>query len=106
MFATVRTYRVGAGTLDAVMHRVDRDFAESLAAEPGFISYQAIETGEDMLMTISVFSNADQAQASNDLAARWVMEELADFEISRVGVIGGDVMVSRASSEALVPAHH
>jgi len=106
MFATVRTYRVGSGSIDALMHRVDRDFAEALAKEPGFISYSAIETGEDMVMTISVFASAEQAQASNDLAARWVMEDLADFEISRIGVIGGDVMVSRASTEALVPAHH
>ncbi len=106
MFATARTYRVAPGTVDAVMHRVDRDFAEALAREPGFVSYQALEIGEDALMTLSVFGTLEQAQASNVLAARWVMEELADFEIERIGVSGGEVMVSRASADVLVPEHH
>jgi len=28
MHLSIRTYRVGTGALDALMHRVDRDFAE------------------------------------------------------------------------------
>jgi hypothetical protein len=106
MFATARTYRVAEGTMGAVMHRVDRDFAEALSREPGFISYQALEVGDDAMMTISVFMTLEQAQESNDLAARWVMDELAEFDIERVGISGGEVMVSRASADVLVPAHH
>jgi hypothetical protein len=106
MFATARTYRVAAGSIDAVMHRVDRDFAEALSREPGFMTYQALEIGDDTIMTISVFSTLEQAQASNELAARWVMEELDDFDIERVGVSGGEVMVSRASADVLEPEHH
>jgi hypothetical protein len=106
MFATARTYRVARGSVDAVMHRIDRDFAEALSREPGFVSYQALEIGDETIMTISVFVAPGQAHDSNGLAARWVMEELADFDIERVGVSGGEVMVSRASTEILVPEHH
>ncbi len=106
MFATVRSYRVAAGNIDAVMHRVDRDFAEALSQEPGFVSYQALESGDDTLMTISCFSTADAASASNDLAAEWVEAELADLGVERLGVSGGEVMVSRACDEMLVPSHH
>ncbi|MCW2957470.1 MAG: hypothetical protein JWP18_273 [Solirubrobacterales bacterium] len=106
MFATARTYSVAPGSLDVVMHRVDRDFAEALSQEPGFLSYQALEIGDDTIMTISVFATLEQAQDSNALAARWVMEELADHDIERVGVSGGEVMVSRASADVLVPEHH
>ena len=106
MYASLRTYRVGAREIDAIMHRVDRDFAEALAQEPGFVSYQAVDTGNDMIMTISVFHDRDQAEASNELAAQWVADELSDFSVSRVGVIGGEVMVGRARAEALEPAHH
>jgi len=105
MYASLRTYRVGSGSMEAVMHRVDRDFTEAVSQEPGFVAYQAIDTGNHMLMTISVFENAEQAQASNDLAAQWVADELSDFEITRVGVIAGDVMVSRAAASMLEPAH-
>lgn len=106
MFTSLRTYRVREGSIDALMHRVDRDFAEALAQEPGFIAYQAIDTGNGMIMTMSVFADREQAEASDRLAADWVAEHLGDFDITRVGTIGGEAMVSRAASEMLVPAHH
>jgi hypothetical protein len=106
MYASLRTYRVGSGSVDALMHRVDRDFAEALSQEPGFVAYQAIDTGHSMIMTVSVFQKAEQAEASNELAAAWVAEELTDFNLTRVGVIAGEVNVSRAAAEMLEPAHH
>ena len=106
MYASLRTYRVGSGSVDALMHRVDRDFAEALSQEPGFVAYQAIDTGNGMIMTVSVFRSQSQAEASNELAAEWVAEELTDFNITPVGVIGGQTMVSRAVAEMLEPAHH
>ena len=38
MYASLRTYRIGSGSVDAVMRRVDRDFAEALSQEPGFVA--------------------------------------------------------------------
>jgi quinol monooxygenase YgiN len=106
MYASIRTYRVASGSIDALMHRVDRDFAEAVAQEPGFLAYQAIHTGNDMIMTVSIFRDREQAEASNELAAQWVAEELSDFNVTRVGVIAGEPMVSRASADLLEPAHH
>jgi hypothetical protein len=98
MYASLRTYRIGSGSVDAVMRRVDRDFGEALSQEPGFIA-------NDMVMTISLFHDRNQAEESNELAAQWVAEELSDFNVTRVGVIGGQAMVSRASAEILEAAH-
>src|SRR5918996_1128871 len=69
MYASLRTYRIGSGSVDAVMRRVDRDFAEALSQEPGSVAYHAIDTGNDMVMTISLFHDREQAEASNELAA-------------------------------------
>ena len=104
MYASLRTYRIGSGSVDAVMRRVDRDFAEALSQEPGFVAYHAIDTGNDMVMTISLFRDREQAEASNELAAQWVAEELSDFSVTRVGVIASEATVSRASAEILEPA--
>jgi len=106
MYASLRTYRISSGSVDALMHRVDRDFAEALSQEPGFLAYQAIDTGNDMIMTLSVFRTREQAEASNDLAAEWVADELSDFDVTRVGVIAGETMVSRAAPDMLEAAHH
>jgi hypothetical protein len=106
MYLSIRTYRVGTGRVDEVMHRVDRDLAEALAQEEGFVAYQAAKTGPTTVAAVTVFHEREQAEASNDLAAEWVADELQDFEVERLGVIGGDVMVSRAIAELLEPAHH
>ena len=59
MYASLRTYRIGSGSVDAVMRRVDRDFAEALSQEPGFVAYHAIDAGNDMVMTISLFHDRE-----------------------------------------------
>jgi hypothetical protein len=48
MYASLRTYRIGSGSVEAVMRRVDRDFAGALSQEPGFVAYHAMDTGNDM----------------------------------------------------------
>ena len=105
MYISIRTYRVGKGSIDDVMHRVDRDLAEAFAQEPGFISYHVAQTGERMVASTTLFAQRDQADASNELAAEWVADNLDDFEVERIGVIGGEVMVSRAMADVLEPAH-
>ena len=105
MHVSIRTYRVGTGSIDALMHRVDRDFAEAMAREPGFIAYQAVRTGERTVASLTLFRAAEQAEASNELAAQWIAEGLRDFKIESMGRFGGEVMVSRAIAEMLEPAH-
>ena len=106
MYVSIRTYRVGkSDSIPDMMHRVDRDLAESFAQEPGFVAYQVAQTGEHAVASVTVFQSREQAEASNELAAEWVADELSDFEIERMGVIGGPVMVSRANADMLEPAH-
>ena len=106
MYASIRTYRFGSGSMDELMHRVDRDFADALAQEPGFIAYQVVASGEDTLMSVSIFRSQEEAERSTEIAAQWVADDLADFDVQRMGAITGEVMVSRARAEMLEPAHH
>jgi quinol monooxygenase YgiN len=106
MFVSIRTYRIGKGSIDEVMHRVDRDLADAFAREPGFISYDVARTGERTVASITTFHEREQAEASNQLAAEWVAEELAEFDAERMGVMSGEVMVSRVSAEGPQPIHH
>ena len=106
MYVSIRTYRVGTGSLDELMHRVDRDLADAFALETGFVAYQVARTGDRTVASITVFHEHDQAERSNELAAEWVAESLAEFDVERMGVMGGEVMVSRAIADLLEPAHH
>jgi heme-degrading monooxygenase HmoA len=104
MYASIRTYRVGKGSIDDLTHRVDRDLAEAFAQEPGFIAYHVARTGDRTVASLTLFQTPEQAEASNELAADWVAESLADFDVERMGVMGGEVMVSRVNAGLLEPA--
>ena len=104
MYVSIRTYRVGKGSIDDVMHRVDRDLAEAFAQEPGFIAYHVAPQGDRTVASMTLFQAREQADASNELAAEWVTDALADFDVERMGVMGGEVMVSRANAGLLEPA--
>ena len=106
MYATFRRYRMGAGSMDDAMHLADTELADRLAAEPGFIDYQVVATGDDTIMSMTIFEDEEQCLASNDIAAEFVREHLQAFEVERLDVFGGEVMVSRAAEKVLQPAHH
>lgn len=106
MYASIRRYRMGAGSMDDAMHLADTEFADWLAEQPGFVDYQAVAAGDDMVVSITIFEGEEQCLASNDAAAEFVSEHLAPFEVELLDVTGGEVMVSRAADMVLQPAHH
>jgi hypothetical protein len=106
MYASFRRYRMGAGSMDDAMHLADTELADRLAQEPGFVDYQVVATGDDTIMSMTIFEDEERCLASNDMAAEFVREHLAAFQIERLETFGGEVMVSRAAEKVLEPAHH
>ena len=105
MYASVRHYRMGAGSMDSLMRRVDEEFAPAIGQEPGFVAYFALDTGEATVETVSIFHDKAAADASNELASDYVRENLGEFELTRTAVSGGEVLVSRVTAGALDDAH-
>jgi hypothetical protein len=105
MFASIRHYRLIRGSMDDLTRRVDEGFAEQISAQPGFVSYEFIDCGDGEVMTVSVFTGSDEAEASRDLAQRWTEENLRDLEFTRIEALHGEVVVSRAAQDMLAPAH-
>ena len=101
MYASVRHYSMGAGSIDSLMHRVDEEFAPAISQEPGFVAYFALDTGDATLETVSIFHDKAAADASNELALGYVRENLDEFELTRTEVSGGEVFVSRVTAEVL-----
>jgi hypothetical protein len=105
MFASIRRYRLRQGPIEELGRRVDGGFAEEIRRQPGFVSYEFIDCGEGEVITLSIFREADEAEASRDLAQRWTEESLSDFEFSRIEALRGEILVSRAASDMLEPGH-
>ena len=106
MYASIRRYRLGAGSMDDAMHLADTELADRLSEAAGFVDYQVVATGDDMITSMTIFEDEDQCLASDDMAADFVREHLGPFQIERLEVFGGEVMVSRAAEKVLEPAHH
>ena len=105
MFASIRRYRLNQGSMDDLVRRVDEGFADEIRAQPGFMSYEFMDCGDGEVMTVSVFRDADGAEASRDLAERWTRENLDGFEFARIETLHGEILVSRAVQDMLEPAH-
>ena len=103
MFASMRRYRLQPGSVAEFMRRVDESFADEIAAQAGFVSYQLIDCGGGDLFTLSIFLEPDQAEASRELAQRWTEEYLQDIAHTRFEAIHGESLVSRAASGMLEP---
>jgi hypothetical protein len=101
MYASVRHYKMGAGSIDSLMHRVEEEFAPALSQEPGFVCYFALDTGDHTVETISIFHDTNSAFRSNELAAEYVRENLAEFELTRTDLTAGEVLVSRLAPDLL-----
>jgi uncharacterized protein YbjT (DUF2867 family) len=105
MHASLRRYVMGAGSIDALMHRIDEEFAPALGQQPGFVGYFALDIGGGAIETISIFHDEASAEHSNQLAGDYVAENLGEFEMTRTAVTAGEVWVSRAALTALYDAH-
>jgi hypothetical protein len=101
MYASLRHYKMGAGSIDSLMHQVDQEFAPALAQEPGFVCYFALDTGDGTIQTISIFHDKNSAFRSNELSAEYVHENLTEFELNRTDVVAGEVLVSRLAPKLL-----
>jgi hypothetical protein len=114
MYASVRRYAMGAGSFDALMHRVDEEFAAAISQEPGFVGYFMLDTsqepglpslaldpGDGTVEAVGIFHDKAAAERSNALAAEYVRENLDEFELTLTAISGGEVLVSRATTEAL-----
>jgi hypothetical protein len=105
MYAMIRRYRMAAGSIDDLMHKVDTQYADRVPEEVGAVLYTAIDTGDGTIVTVTVFEDEERYRRSAAAAAR-VREDLAEFQVEEIEALAGEVMVSRASEKALRAIHH
>ena len=105
MYAMIRRYKMQAGSIDELMHKVDTQFADRLKEQLGILHYQAIDTGGGTIMTVTVFEDEDGYRRAEPAAAG-VREALAEFRVEEIDALAGEVMVSRATERVLEPVHH
>jgi hypothetical protein len=105
MYASIRRWRLGSEAIDEALHLVDERLADQFAEQEGFVAYQVIDCGDGTACSITVFETEEAAHRSNEVAARFVRDELLDFGPERLSAHQGEVKISRARNAVLEPAH-
>ena len=75
MYTVIRRYQ-GVQDSAEVARRAVEEFAPQLRDQPGFQGYWAVDAGDGVTATITVFDTEEQAVASVAAAAAWVQENM------------------------------
>jgi hypothetical protein len=94
MFTIVRKFRLTRGAQAEVTRRVRDGLVPLLRGLPGFRAYYLLDGGTDVLISVRVFDNADEAFGSNEVAANWMRENVLEFVKGMPDVMAGHVLVA------------
>lgn len=78
MYTVIRRYEGDVDTAE-VARRAVEEFAPQLSDRPGFQGYWAVDAGNGVLATITVFETKEEAVASTSAAAAWVRENIPEI---------------------------
>lgn len=103
MFASIRFYQLRGAATAEVAEPVEAEFADRIAAQPGFVWYALIDCVGGELLTISVFGEREQASGSRELSRHWTEDRLGSFDLTLIEALNGSIPVSRAAPALLEP---
>ncbi len=75
----VAVYTLKSGTVDEVIRRAEADLALRFRTEVGFVAYGLVKTGDNMVISLSIWDLVEQATAAVQLAAVWEQESLGEM---------------------------
>ncbi|HME25614.1 MAG TPA: antibiotic biosynthesis monooxygenase [Acetobacteraceae bacterium] len=96
MFTIIRKFSLTRGSVGEVARRVQDSFVPLLRDLPGFREYILLDGGPDVLISIRVFDSADEALASNEIAATWIRNNVLEFTKGMPEVMAGNVLVAES----------
>ena len=97
MYAAVRRYD-GVTDTKEVARQVEEHFLPIISEMPGFVAYYAVDAGEGVMVTTSVFEHQDAEEQSSWRAGQFVAEHIAPLSPNPPQITAGDVLVAHKSS--------
>jgi hypothetical protein len=101
MYAIIRRYTNVRGTLSDLVPKVREVFLPQIRKLPGFIEYHALDAGDGVIASISVFDTRESAEKSVRLAADFVKQHLANFLPNAPEVTQGEAVISEMGEPEL-----
>ena len=93
MYATIRKYKLDPkGALD-VLKGFETGLLPIFKGMPGFVSYNAMNGGNGIVFSVTIFTSQSGAEASNKKAAEWVAKNLPSLLPTFPEITLGEVAV-------------
>ena len=89
-YIRIALYTFEPDIVDEVIQRAKAGMLPIFHAQPGFVAYTVIKTGETSVISLSVWESRVQAEEANQVAAKWVRENIAgmvETEEAHVGEV-------------------
>jgi hypothetical protein len=80
-----------------VAQLVDEGFVPIISEMPGFVAYYAVDAGDGVVLSTSVFKHKDAEEQSTFLAGEFVAEHLAPLLPNPPQITAGEVVVYKGS---------
>lgn len=99
MYATIRRYRLAAGTVcEQAMGHLQREVAPAVADLPGLRSFQAIDLGEGIILVVAAFDGKEEATAAG-AALEAAIDRGIDAALAESPEISGGVVAAFLTRE-------
>ena len=95
MYVAVRRYE-GATDPQRVAQVVDEVFVPIISELPGFVAFYAVDAGDGVMVSTSVFEHKDAEEQSTFLAGEFVGEHLATLLPNPPQITAGEVVAYKA----------
>ena len=96
MYIAVRQYKLKPGSVDEMVRRVNDGYVPLIGQVPGFIAWYAVDAGNDIVFSVSIFQDQAGADESIRLAADWVKQHLAALVEGPPEITAGEVKTYKA----------
>jgi antibiotic biosynthesis monooxygenase len=97
MFMTIREYRMPPSQIDEVIRRVDEDWLDLVSKMKGFVSYQVVRLGDEGLVSLTNFLDAEDGERAAEASAEWVGAHLMDLDVQFIDMRRGPIVVHGGS---------
>jgi heme-degrading monooxygenase HmoA len=103
MFTTIRRYSVKPGQMEATIERVRAGLVPIISKQQGFISYHALDAGDNVAVSVSCYYSRAMADAANTEAAAWAQSNLS--RLQPIDVTVGEVLVEASADTGDARSH-
>src|SRR5918992_244664 len=97
MYAAVRRYE-GVTDPTEVARQLEEHFLPIISEMPGFVAYYAVDAGEGVMVSTTVFEHQAAEEESSWRAGQFVAEHIAPLSPNPPQITAGDVVVAHKSS--------